>query len=152
MTSAALSTEGDELVQYLRHCDYRVELIPNFSTILGGLIPDFVDTAPTSPIRVIIVENPEHRIPDNGEKPESFISAVVIDMHSFGRISAAFPKCIAKDEERQVAQGSVACYMSTWVSLYSNDKFIMLTRPQALSGNQDDGRTSLFFCNAVGLG
>jgi hypothetical protein len=121
--------EGDDLVQYLRYYDYPVELRPSFSTILGGLIPDFVDTDPSSPIRIVIVENPEQRIPDNGEKPESFITAAVIDVHSFGRISAVFPKCIAKNEERQVVRGSVACYLSTWVSLYLNDKFYHVNLP-----------------------
>jgi len=122
--------EGDGLVQYLRYYDYPVELRPSFSTILGGLIPDFVDTNPASPIRVVIVENPEHRIPENGEKPESFITAAVIDSHSYRRISAFLPKCIAKDEGRRVVRGSVACYMSTWVSLlYSNDTFYHVNFP-----------------------
>ena len=121
--------EGVELVKYLRYYDYPVELKPSFSTILGGLIPDFVDTNPSSPIRVIIVENPQQRIPDNGEKPESYITAAVIDAPSFGRISAIFPKCIAKNEERQAVRGSVACYISTWVSLYSNDKFYRVNLP-----------------------
>jgi len=115
--------EGDRLIQYLRDHDYPFELQSNLPQISEGLIPELVATDPTGAIRVVFVENPEHRIPEQGDKPESFITKTAIDALTFRRIFAMFPKCIAKIEDPEATKDSVACYMSTWVSLYSKDKF-----------------------------
>ena len=128
--------EGDQLIEYLRYYDYPLDLQANCCQISGGLIPKLVGADPAGAIRVVFVENPEHRIPDNPEHqipdnedkpedkpPESFITKTTIEAQFFQRISTILPKCIAKIQDPEAKPGLVACYISTWVSLYSNDKF-----------------------------
>jgi len=107
--------EGDLFVEFLRRHDFKVELRPTHSGIVGGLINGFDPAAVLKRTRVIFVENPEHVLPEGDISSWAYISEAALDKFTFERIRAAFPNSIRRVNRREV-KPQVACIISTWVS------------------------------------
>lgn len=113
------AVEEDELVAYLRQHPFPTEVRSALSTIVGGLVPGVAKVVPPRPLHVIVVENPEHRLPTPGEPKGAFLSETILDAFTFERISAAFPRCIRNDGIN--GKGEVRCLISSWVSCSSTE-------------------------------
>jgi hypothetical protein len=103
----------DDLVSSLQRNPLPNELKPIFSSIKGGLLKNLGQINPPHPLRVLIVENPEHRVQDTTvEGP--FLSFGFLDTDDYERISEAIPQSIRK--LKICDNGQVKCLIATWVS------------------------------------
>ncbi|KIM37238.1 hypothetical protein M413DRAFT_13424 [Hebeloma cylindrosporum] len=107
------AVEQDPMVAYLRQHRFPVEVRAAFSAIVGGLVPGVERIVPRRPVRVLLVENPEHYIIDGS--PGAFLSEASLHPAAFERIIEAFPRSVRRIETD--SPGDIKCLIPSWIFL-----------------------------------